>query len=149
MSTAMLSSGYSSLALGDRQIPFRSCIRCSATNLPQNPVGHGLDQRGGPVGLKPFCETTFHLRTERHGEHFDQCIQGLIRVPKAVDLLNRVKNGGVVPTVVESSDPGRAPSPHVLGQVHGNLPTQTRGSLIPRDTSISEMIGNCGFGLFQ
>jgi hypothetical protein len=58
-----------------------------------------------------------------------------------------MKNGGMVATVVESSDPGRAPSPHVLGQIHGNLSTQTSGSLIPRDTSIAKMIGDCGFDL--
>jgi len=68
-------------------------------------------------------------------------------MPKAFDLLNRVKNGGMVATIVESSDPGRTPSPHILGQIHGDLATQTSGSLIPRDTSIAKMIGDCGFDL--
>lgn len=44
---------------------------------------------------------------------------------------------------------GRAPSPHVLGQIHGNLSTQTSAGLIPRDTSIAKMIGDCGFDLLQ
>lgn len=67
--------------------------------------------------LKPLCETAFRPKTEFGGDHFDQRIQGLIRLPKAFDLLNRVKNGGVVPTALESSDPGRAPSSHVLGKI--------------------------------
>jgi hypothetical protein len=51
-------------------------------NLLKNPVGHGLDQR----------------------------IQGLIRLPKAFDLPDRVKNGGMVATVVKSADLGPASS---------------------------------------
>jgi hypothetical protein len=120
---------------------------CKATNFLQNPVGYCVDQCGGPPSLKPFYETAFHVRAELGRNHFDQRIQGLIRLTKSFDLLNRVKNGGVVATVVESSDLGRAPSPHVLGQIHGNLSTQTSGSLIPRDTSIAKMIGDCGFDL--
>src|SRR6201999_2085171 len=103
-----------------------------------------IDQPDGPLTLKPLCETPVRGRAEFGGDHFDQRIQGLIRLTKSVDLLNRVKNGGVVATVVESSDPGRAPSRHVLSQIHGNLSTQTSGSLIPRDTSIAKMIGDCG-----
>jgi hypothetical protein len=99
--------------------------------------------------LKPFCETAFRLRTKLGCNHFDQRVQGLIRLPKAFDLLNRVKNGGVMAPVIESADPGRAPSPYVLGQVHGNLSAQTGGSLIARDASISEMIGDGGFDLLQ
>jgi hypothetical protein len=94
-------------------------------------------QRGGPPRLKPRCEAAFHPRTELGGDHFDQRIQGLIRLSESFDLLNRVKNSGMVTTVIESADPGRAPSHNVLGPVHGNLPTETRGRLIPRDPSIS------------
>jgi hypothetical protein len=72
------------------------------TNLLQNPVGHGLDQRDAPPGPKPLRETAFHPRTEFGGDKLDQRIQGLIRLPKSFDLLNRVKNGSVVATVVES-----------------------------------------------
>ena len=77
----------------------------------------------------------------------DEAVQIWVALAELVDLLNRVKNGGVVATVVESSDPGRAPSPHILGKIHGNLSTQTSGSLIPRDSSIAKMIGDCGFDL--
>jgi hypothetical protein len=37
----------------------------------------------------------------------------------------------------------------VLGQVHRDLTTQTKGRLIPRDASISEMIGNRCLDLFD
>src|SRR5437773_11837588 len=60
-----------------------------------------------------------------------------------------MKNGGVVATVVKPADPGRAPYHNVLGQVHGNLPTQTRGRLVPMDASISEMIGYRRLNLFE
>src|SRR5437016_1466884 len=80
-------------------------------NLLQNLVGHCIDQAGRPLRLKPLCETAFRVWAELGCDHFDQGIQGLIRLTKSFDLLNRVKNGGVVATVVESSDPGRAPSP--------------------------------------
>jgi hypothetical protein len=97
--------------------------------------------------LKPLYETAFRARTEFCGDHFDQRIHGLICLPESFDLLNRVKNSRMAATVIESADPGRAPSHNVLGQVHGNLPTQTWGRLIPRDASISQMIGDRGFDL--
>jgi hypothetical protein len=99
--------------------------------------------------LKPLSEAVYRLRTEFGGDHFDQRVQGLVRLPKAFDLPNRVKNGGVMATIVKSADLGCAPSNHVLGQIHGNLPTQTSCGLIPRDASISEMIGDCCFDLLQ
>ena len=113
MSTLMLSSWYSLLP-SQGQGPFQFALSCEATNLLQNPVGHCIDQRGGPPMLKPLRETAFRPKTELGGDHFDQRAQGLIRLPKAFDLLNRVKNGGVVPTVEESSDPGCALSHNVL-----------------------------------
>jgi hypothetical protein len=129
------------------QGPFQFALSCEATNLVQNSVGHDIDQRDSPPRTKPLCETALRRRTKLGGDHFDQRIQGLVRLPKSVDLPNRVKNGGVVATIVKSSDLGCAPSSHVPGQIHGNLPTQTSCCLIPRDASISEMIGDCGFNL--
>ncbi|HXP08654.1 MAG TPA: hypothetical protein VN828_09170 [Acidobacteriaceae bacterium] len=105
--------------------------------------------RGAPPILQPLGEAAFHPRTELGGDHFDQSVDGLIRLPKAFDLPNRVKNGRVVATVIKSADPGRAPSRHVLRQIHRNLPTQAGRSLLPRDASISEMIRDRGFDLLQ
>jgi hypothetical protein len=96
-----------------------------------------------------MCQTAFHSWADRNGEHFDQCIQRLIRLPKVFDLLYRVKNRGVMATVVESADPDRAPSRHIPGQIHRNLPAQAWGGPIPRNASTSEMIGDRGFDLFQ
>jgi hypothetical protein len=93
--------------------------------------------------------SAFHSWAERNGEQFDQRIHRLIRLQKTFDLLNRVKNSGVMATVVESANPGRTPSSHILGEIHRNLSAQARGSLIPRNPSISEMIGDRGFDLFQ
>jgi len=59
---------------------------------------------------RAFWAASFNPGSEFDGEHFDQSIQGFIRMSKSVDFINRVKNGGVVATIVESSDPGRAPS---------------------------------------
>jgi hypothetical protein len=101
------------------------------------------------MGRGALRAATFNPGTELVGEHFDQCIQRFIRLPKSFDFLNRVKNRGVMATIVEPPDPGRAPSSHVLGQVHRNLSAQTGGSLIARDASISEMIGDGGFDLLQ
>jgi hypothetical protein len=124
-------------------------MSCRATNLLQNPAGNGFDQGSSPSGPKPLCETAFHLWAERNGEYFDQRVHRLIRLPEPFDLLNRVKNGSVVAAVIKSADLGRAPSHNVLGEVHRNLPTQTRGRLIPGDASISEMIGYRRLNLFE
>jgi hypothetical protein len=87
-------------------------------NLPQNPVGNCADQRGSPPRLKPLYATAFHPRTDLGGDHLDQRIQGLIRLPEAFDLLNGVENCCVAAAVVKSADLGRALS-HTHKRIFG------------------------------
>ena len=54
-----------------------------------------------------------------------------------------------MPTVVEPADPRRAPPSNVLRQIHRNLPTETGTALVPQHTTVSKMVGDCRFDLFQ
>jgi hypothetical protein len=110
MSTTMLSLRLPSIRLGQGHGPAQFALGYVTTNLLQNPLSDGVDQGGGPPRLKAFREAAFRPKAEFGRDHFDQCIQGLIPLPKMFDFLDSVKNGGVVATVVESSDSGRAQS---------------------------------------
>ena len=48
----------------------------------------------------------------------DQRVDRFIRSSKAFNFPNRVKNSGVMATVVEPADPRRAPPSNVLSQIH-------------------------------
>ncbi len=67
----------------------------------------------------------------------------------AFDLLNPVKNRCVVSTVIESANSGRAPTGHVVCQIHRNLPTETGRRVIPRNAPATQIVGNCGLDLLQ
>jgi hypothetical protein len=82
-----------------------------------------------PIGLQAINQSVDqHVQEVIGKEHLDLANEGCeqflyLRVgfPQDLDSLDGVADSRVVPPVIESSDPGRAPPSHVLGKVHRDL----------------------------
>jgi hypothetical protein len=67
--------------------------------------------------VKALTESTFHAGILRGRQDLDQRIYGFICRAEAFDFRNGMKDGRLVTTVVEATDPGSAPSGYILRQV--------------------------------
>ena len=106
MSTSMLSLDDSSVCWRVDHVT----VWESASDPRQHSGSYRFDQCDAPSWLKALTEATFHTWVQHGGQYFDQRVNGFISSSKAFDFSNRVKDGGMVATVVESANPRRAPA---------------------------------------
>src|SRR5258708_1229338 len=90
---------------------------------------------GSSVALRPV---PLDLRYDLAFQAYEQFIEIRLRVAQHLDLFDGVADGGMVPPVIESSDPSRAPPSHMLGKVHRDLPIENRRLCVTADARVAE-----------
>ncbi len=66
----------------------------------------------------------------------------LDRSREALRSFESVADGGVIATIVEAPDDGRAPTAHMLREIHGNLTIEAGGLRLPQAAPRTEPGGH-------
>ena len=79
------------------------------------------------------------LRCQRRRKHVKQRVKRLVRLPQLLNLFDRVQNGRMVTTIIETADFRQAPAGDMLCQIHRYLSAQARRCGVTSDAAGSEV----------